>query len=91
MKRKEHGYITNRLLYQLSYVGLTNRINYLGCGCTTSFQQSSQPTLSLYQRYVPSHSNREFRRFAQCHRDNDFVGRSQTGQELIATSNKGAG
>jgi len=27
MKRKEHGYITNRLLYQLSYVGLSSILN----------------------------------------------------------------
>jgi hypothetical protein len=27
MKRKEHGYITNRLLYQLSYVGLLSILN----------------------------------------------------------------
>src|SRR5579871_1030511 len=26
MKRKEHGYITNRLLYQLSYVGLSETL-----------------------------------------------------------------
>jgi len=27
MKRKEYGYITNRLLYQLSYVGLHSILN----------------------------------------------------------------
>jgi len=30
MKRKEHGYITNRLLYQLSYVGLHSILNWEG-------------------------------------------------------------
>jgi hypothetical protein len=39
MKRKEHGYITNRLLYQLSYVGLSPILN----GRPESVKQQQAP------------------------------------------------